>query len=127
MRRIVFSACYPRKTLKGRYSKMSEKNLDIQNEEEFDEEELENLVYLSDEDGNEVAFEYLDSVEYKGDEYVVLISTDEDDDEVVILKVEPTPDDEEEEDFVTVESEAVAQAVFDIFKERNKDYFNFAE
>ena len=86
-----------------------------------------NLVYLSDEDGNEVAFEYLDSVEYKGEEYVVLISTDEDDDEVVILKVEPTPGDEEEEDFVTVESEEVAQAVFDIFKERNKDYFNFAD
>ena len=101
---------------------MSEENLDI-----FDEEEMENIVYLSDEDGNEVAFEYLDSVEYNGEEYVVLISTDENDDEVVILKVEPTPDDEDEEDFVTVESEEVAQAVFDIFKERNKDYFNFAD
>ena len=99
---------------------MSEENLEL-----LDEEELDNLVYLSDEDGNEVAFEYLDSVEYEGEEYVVLISTDEDDDEVVILKVEPTPDDEE--DFVTVESEEVAQAVFDIFKERNKDYFNFAD
>ena len=101
---------------------MSEENLEL-----LDEEELDNLVYLSDEDGNEVAFEYLDSVEYEGEEYVVLISTDEDDDEVVILKVEPTPDDEEEEDFVTVESEEVAQAVFDIFKARNKDYFNFAD
>ena len=68
---------------------MSEENLEL-----LDEEELDNLVYLSDEDGNEVAFEYLDSVEYEGEEYVVLISTDEDDDEVVILKVEPTPDDE---------------------------------
>ena len=101
---------------------MSEENLEL-----LDEEELDNLVYLSDEDGNEVACEYLDSVEYEGEEYVVLISTDEDDDEVVILKVEPTPDDEEEEDFVTVESEEGAQAVFDIFKERNKDYFNFAD
>ena len=79
----VVLACYPRKAApKGRNMEMSEENIDI-----FDEEEMENLVYLSDEDGNEVAFEYLDSVEYKGDEYVVLISTDEDDDEVVILKV----------------------------------------
>ena len=101
---------------------MSEENLEL-----LDEEELDNLVYLSDEDGNEVAFEYLDSVEYEGEEYVVLISTDEDDDEVVILKVEPTPDDEEEENFVTVDSDEVAQAVFDIFKEKNKDYFNFAD
>lgn len=106
----------------GRKVFMSEENLDI-----FDEEEMDNLVYLSDEDGNEVAFEYLDSVEYQGEEYVVLISTDEDDDEVVILKVEPTPDEEEEENFVTVESEEVAEAVFEIFKERNKDYFNFAD
>ena len=88
---------------------MSEENLEL-----LDEEELDNLVYLSDEDGNEVAFEYLDSVEYEGEEYVVLISTDEDDDEVV-------------EDFVTVEIAEVAQAVYDIFKERNKDYFNFAD
>ena len=109
-------------TPEGRFITMSEENMDI-----FDEEEMENLVYLSDEDGNEVAFEYLDSVEYKGDEYVVLISTDEDDDEVVILKVEPTPDDEEEENFVTVDSDEVAQAVFDIFKEKHKDYFNFAD
>lgn len=101
---------------------MSEENFDI-----FDEEEMDNLVYLSDEDGNETAFEYLDSVEYKGDEYVVLISTDEEDDEVVILKVEETPDDEEVESFVSVENEAVLNAVFEIFRENNKDYFNFTD
>jgi hypothetical protein len=66
-------------------------------------------------------------VEYEGSEYVVLASTEEDDDEVVILKVEPVPDNDEEEDLVAVENEETAQAVFDIFKERNKDYFNFAD
>lgn len=102
---------------------MSEENFDI-----FDEEAMSNLVYLCDEDGNEMAFEYLDSVEYKGDEYVVLISTDEEDDEVVILKLEETSDNEEEGDsFIGVEDEAVADAVFEIFKEKNKDIFDFAD
>ena len=102
-------------------------NMSEDNKEIFDEEEMENIVYLSDEEGNEIAFEYLDYVEYEGSEYVVLASTEEDDDEVVILKVEPVPDNDEEEDLVAVENEETAQAVFDIFKERNKDYFNFAD
>lgn len=101
---------------------MSEQNFDI-----FDEEETDSLVYLSDEEGNETAFEYLDSVEYNGDEYVVLISADEEDDEVVILKVEETPDDDEVENFVSVDDEKVLNAVFEIFKENNKDYFNFVD
>lgn len=102
---------------------MSEENFDI-----FDEEALDNLVYLCDEDGNEMAFEYLDTIEYEGDEYVVLISTDEDDDEVVILKLEETSDDDEEGDsFIGVEDENVAAAVFEIFKDKNKDIFNFAD
>ena len=102
---------------------MNEENLDIMDEEE----EWDNLVYLSDDDGNEIAFEYLDSVEYKGEEYVVLISTDEDDDEVVILRVEPSEEDAEEDNFYSVDDEKVASAVYEIFKERNKDNFNFAD
>ncbi|MBQ5545443.1 MAG: DUF1292 domain-containing protein [Clostridia bacterium] len=102
---------------------MSDETKDI-----FDEEEQDNLVYLCDDEGNEAAFEYLDSIEYEGDEYVVLISADEEEDEVVILKLEETSDDDEEGDsFVSVEDEAVAEAVFRIFKEKNKDIFNFAD
>lgn len=101
---------------------MSEENFDI-----FDEEEVDSLVYLSDEEGNETAFEYLDSVEYNGEEYVVLISADESEDEVVILKVEETPDDEEIENFISVDDETTLNAVFEIFKENNKDYFNFVD
>lgn len=97
--------------------------------EAFDEEDFDSLVYLRDDDGNELAFELLDSVEYEGDEYVVLISTDEDDDEVIILKVESNPDDAEDEmeSLVNVEDEAVASAVFEIFKENNRDFYDFAD
>ena len=35
-------------------------------------EELDNIVVLNDEDGNEINFEFLDLIEYDGEEYVVL-------------------------------------------------------
>ena len=53
-------------------------------------EEMDNegaLITLEDEEGNEVEFEFLDVVEYEGEEYIVLIENDEDADEVVILKI----------------------------------------
>ena len=36
-------------------------------------EELDNIIVLNDEDGNEVEFEFLDLIEYEGEEYVVLL------------------------------------------------------
>ena len=33
-------------------------------------EELDNIIILNDEDGNEVEFEFLDLIEYEGEEYV---------------------------------------------------------
>ena len=49
-------------------------------------EEMENegtLITLEDEEGNEIEFEFLDVVEYEGEEYIVLIENDEEADEVV--------------------------------------------
>ena len=53
---------------------------------------------------------------------------DEDDDagEVVILKLEDS-DSEDEESYVSVEDEDVLQNVFEIFKEKFKDEFNFID
>ena len=92
------------------------------------EEELDNIITLNDEDGNEVEFEFLDLIEYEGEEYVVLLPTEEEDDagEVLILKLEDT-DSEEEESYVSVEDEDVLNKVFEIFKEKFKDEFNFVE
>ena len=60
--------------------------------EDTNNEELDNIVVLNDEEGNEVEFEFLDLIEYEGEEYVVLLPVEEADDagEVVILKVEDT-------------------------------------
>ena len=76
------------------------------NEEVMNEMDMENegtLITLEDEEGNEVEFEFLDIVEYDGEEYIVLIENDEDADEVVILKINPV--DEETEEYVSIEDE----------------------
>ena len=93
------------------------------------EEELDNIIVLNDEEGKEVKFEFLDLVEYEEEEYVVLLPLeDENDDtgEVVILKVEDTESDEEES-YVSVDNEDTLNAVFEIFKNKFKDEFNFID
>ena len=91
-------------------------------------EELENIVVLTDENGNEVSFEYLDLIEYEGAEYVVLLPVEgEEDDEVQILKVEPIPGSDDEESYVSVDDEETLFAIFDIFKEHFADEFDFEE
>lgn len=94
-----------------------------------EEEGLDNIIVLNDENGEEVPFEFLDLIELDGEEYVVLLPVEEDEEaegEVVILKVEDT-DSEEEESYVSVEDEEVLQKVFDMFKEKFKDEFNFID
>ena len=102
--------------------------MDLENNTPEMDEELDNIISLNDEDGNEVQFEFLDLIEYGGEEYVILlpVEEDEDADEVVILKVEDT-DSEDEESYVGVEDQEVLNAVFAIFKDKFKDEFNFVD
>ena len=97
----------------------------------MENEELDNIVILNDEEGNEVKFEFLDLVELEDEEYVVLLPVteegEEDEGEVVILKLEDTEDDSEEESYVGVEDEEILNKVFEIFKEKYKDEFNFVD
>lgn len=98
-------------------------------DEELNNEELENIIVLNDEEGNEVPFEFLDLIEYEGEEYVVLLpveETEEEESEVVILKLEDN-DSETEESYVSVDDEEVLNQVFAIFKEKFKEEFNFTE
>ena len=87
--------------------------------------DLDNIIVLNDEDGNEVEFEFLDLICYEGKEYVVLLPLDEENDEVVILQVDDV--DEETESYTGVQDEAVLMAVFEIFKEKFQDEFQFDE
>ncbi len=95
-------------------------------------EELDNIVILNDEDGNEVKFEFLDLVELDDEEYVVLLPVseegEEEEGEVVILKVEDNDDENsDEESYVSIEDEDTLNKVFEIFKEKFKDDFDFVD
>lgn len=96
--------------------------------EDTNNEELDNIITLNDEEGNEAEFEFLDLIEYEGEEYVVLLPVEEADDagEVVILKLEDT-ESEDEESYVSVDDEDTLNKVFEIFKEKFKDDFNFVD
>lgn len=97
----------------------------------MEDEELDNIIVLNDENGNEVKFEFLDLIELDDEEYVVLLPVseegEEDEGEVVILKLEDTDEDSEEESYVGVEDEEILNKVFAIFKEKYKDEFNFVD
>jgi uncharacterized protein YrzB (UPF0473 family) len=99
--------------------------------EKMENEELDNIIVLNDEEGNEVKFEFLDLVELDEEEYVVLLPVseegEEDEGEVVILKLEDTDEESEEESYVGVEDEEILNKVFAIFKEKYKDEFNFVD
>ena len=96
----------------------------MENETLLPEEEVSTLT-LTDENGVDTTFEYLDCIEYEGVEYLVLMPEDDESGELVILAVEPV--DEDMENYLAVEDEAVLNAVFAIFKEKYKDVFTFEE
>lgn len=76
--------------------------------------DMENIVELVDENGKDVRFEHLMTVEYEGDAYVLLAPVDEiediGEDEVIILKIEEGDDDDDT--YVGVEDEELLEKVF---------------
>ena len=97
----------------------------MDNKEELLQEEESSIIVLTDENGEDVEFEYLDCIEYEGKEYLVLIPTEEDANEIVILEVQPV--DEENENYIAVESEDILDAVYEIFKTRYSDILTFED
>lgn len=93
--------------------------------EKLNPEEESSVLTLTDENGVNMDFEYLDCLEYQGKEYLILIPTDVEATEIVILEVEPV--DDENENYLAVEDEAVLDAVYAIFKEKYKDVLIFDE
>lgn len=92
----------------------------------FDDDDFDNTIILNDENVKEVTFELLDLIGYMCEEYVILLPKNDSDDakEVVILKVDES-DSEDEEAYTSVDDEETLQSVFNIFKEKFRDEFNF--
>ena len=96
----------------------------MENENLIPEEEV-SILTLTDENGQDVEFEYLDCIDYEGKEYLILLPVDEEEAEIVILEVEPV--DEENENYLAVTDEAVLEAVYGIFKEKFQDVLEFED
>ena len=96
----------------------------MENENMIPEEEV-SILTLTDENGADVEFEYLDCIEYQGKEYLILLPVAEEEAEIVILEVEPV--DEENENYLAVEDEKLLNAVYEIFKEKYKDVLTFED
>ena len=86
-------------------------------------EEETSILTLTDENGQDLDFEYLDCIAYQDKEYLVLMPEGED--EIVIMEIEPV--DEENENYLAVEDEAVLDAVYGMFKEKYKDVLTFED
>ena len=82
-------------------------------------EENENFVELvDDETGETVVFEHLATLEHEGNMYIALmlpedVESDDDEGEVIIMKIDQ--DEDGNECYVSVEDEAVQEAVFEKF------------
>lgn len=84
-------------------------------------------VVLTDEDGNEVEFQHIDTVEVDGETYMAFIPAElavDEEAEVVILKV---IEEDGEEILASVEDEDEADKIFDIVMERVKDMYEDEE
>ncbi len=96
----------------------------MENNEILLEEEETSVLTLTDENGEDMDFYYLDCIEYEGVEYLALNPCDEEN-TIVFLQVEPV--DEETENYLAVLDEAVLDAVYAIFKERFQDTLEFED
>ena len=98
----------------------NEKNLRMEEGGENDNE-LPEIIELTDDDGNVTRFEYMTTIDYEGELYVALMLADEEEEDeeeegnVVILKIEQ--DENGEDIYVSIEDEALADAVFQKFLE----------
>ena len=83
---------------------------------------MDDIIILVDENGEEQEYELLDTIEYEGERYVVLIQ--EDDDEASILKIESEEDDDLS--LVTCEDSEIEE-VYELFKAKNTENYDFEE
>ncbi len=87
-------------------------------------EEMESsIVELTDEDGVTTEFEYLSTIEHKGESYVVLLAPQEEENEeegeVVILKIQK--DENGEDTYVSCDDDEIEEEVFELFMEEMEE------
>lgn len=98
---------------------MTDNNMIPENNDEL----IDDVVVMTDDEGNEYVYDIACRIPRDEDEYVVLVPQDEEDDEVVILK--SVIIDDETEELVDVEDEDLLLSIFEeakaIFEDEDDD------
>lgn len=87
----------------------------------------ENIYTLYDEDGMSCEFEHLDTVKFDGGEYCVFIPVDDSAEEYGVEILEVIEDEDGEKALRAVTDPTLMDSVYEIFKERNADLFDFED
>lgn len=87
----------------------------------LNDDELDFTVTITDTDGVKAEYEFLDIVLYENNEYAVLLPSD-DEENVDIFKIIP---DGKKEKYARVTDDKTLDAVFEIFRVKNEDEFDF--
>jgi uncharacterized protein YrzB (UPF0473 family) len=79
------------------------------------------FITLTDEDGNEVELEHLDTIEHDGGEYMLFGIADPDDDEEMDVVIMQVVEADGEELLEEVQDERLLEEIYNIFLERVED------
>lgn len=80
--------------------------------------DIDKVIVLNDESGNEMEIEYIDSAEYDGKRYALFMPLENDDDEVIVMQYDNVSSDYDS--FIPVEDMKVCEKVYDILRKRYK-------
>lgn len=100
---------------------------DIENEEidELEEDDaIENYITLTDDNGEDISFEIIDTLEYDDRTFAVLLPFEDEDGEVIILEILPGEDPDYDE-FVSVDDDDLIEKVFEEFKKNYDGEYEF--
>ena len=91
--------------------------------EEFDD--LDDILVLQDENGEDIEFKFLDIVEVDDKQYVILLPVENiESGEIVICRIDGEGKDET---YVGLKDADEAERVFNVFKEQAKDDYDFVD
>lgn len=78
------------------------------------------ILLLTDEDGEDIPFQIIDTLELHGDNYAIMMPLDDDEDEsIFIFRI---TEDDEGPQYEQIEDEDLLQRVFDVYQSSSEDY-----
>ena len=90
--------------------------------------ENENIIVFTDDNGIDLEFELLDTMEMDGKVYIVCVPAEPEDEEIEeVIIFEAIKDENGEDGFVQLGDDDTLENVYQEFKERNSDMFDFED